>query len=112
MKIAMIFDRFLYGGMERVGINHIKLMKELGHEVDAYVLTKRNEEMIEELKAECPVKIVPFLSKYCPDTFWNISRRFRTIGKYAFPPLYFLLSLSVWFRKIYKTQRKKKYDLQ
>lgn len=110
MKIAVVFDQFLYGGIERVGINHIKLLKELGHSVDAYVLNPRTEKMIEELKQECPVKIVPFARKLAPQAWWTITRRYK-LGKYVFPFIYILLSFVVVIKKLIHKQYFKKYDL-
>ena len=38
MKIAMIFDGLGWGGTERVGIDYVRIMKELGCDVDVYNL--------------------------------------------------------------------------
>ena len=71
MKIAMVFDRFLYGGIERVGISYINLLIESGHEVDVYVLRDGYEDIIKELDGLCSVKIKPFNVKLCPEASWG-----------------------------------------
>lgn len=109
MKIAVVFDQFLFGGIERVGINHIKLLKELGHEVDAYVLNPETEEMIEELKAQCSVKVLSFSKKLCPNRYWAITRRSK-IGKYVFPLVFIFFSLAERICRLFLKQ-KPKYDL-
>lgn len=109
MKIAFVFDQFLFGGIERVGINHIKLLKELGHSVDAYILDPRTEGLLDELKKECNVKIVPFSRSSCPENYWAITRRFK-IGKFTFPLVYLAVDLGKNLQKLLKKQRTK-YDL-
>lgn len=109
MKIAFVFDKFMYGGIERVGINHIKILREMGHEVDAYVLSRKNEDMINELKTLCSVKIVPFSDRFCPDIYWKITRRFK-IGKYIFSSVYLFFKIILFLIKPFKKQ-KKKYDV-
>ena len=41
MKIAFLFDAMLYGGIERVGINYLKILKEEGHDVEVFILNTR-----------------------------------------------------------------------
>ena len=38
MKIAMVFDGLGVGGIERVGIDYMKLLSEDGHDVTVYNL--------------------------------------------------------------------------
>ncbi|MDL2292012.1 glycosyltransferase [Acholeplasma sp. OttesenSCG-928-E16] len=109
MKIAVVFDQMIFGGIERVGISHIKLLKDLGHEVDAYVLSKYTEPIIDELKELCSVKIVPFSRMSCSGTYWNATRRFKG-GVFMLPILLIIVGIYRNFQKIWKKQIKK-YDV-
>lgn len=109
MKIAVVFDNMIYGGIERVGINHIKLLKELGHEVETYILDPKTEEIVEELKKISKVNFISLSKYYCPESYWVLTRRFKW-GKYIFPFTYLLISLVHYVLKIFKYQSKQ-YDI-
>ena len=80
MKIAMVFDQFLYGGIERVGISYCRLLVESGHEVDAYILHDGCEDIIHELEAICRVTVIPFTPKLCPEGSWGYAMESGTNG--------------------------------
>lgn len=109
MKIAVVFDNMIYGGIERVGISHIKLLKELGHEVTSYILTPKTESIVEELRELCDVKIMNLPRKYCPEAYWVLTRRYRG-GKYLFPVVYIILSVFIGIHKLF-FRDKRKYDV-
>jgi len=109
MKIAFVFDNMIYGGIEKVGISYIKLLKKMGHEVDAYVLNCKTDNIVDNLKKICNVKLVNFSRYCCPEAYWALTRRKR-IGMYVFPFVYIVVSLLSFFSKIFKTQLKK-YDI-
>lgn len=71
MKIAMVFDQFLYGGIERVGVSYINLLVKSGHSIDVYILREEHEDIIKELDGLCNVKIIPFDVKLCPEMSWQ-----------------------------------------
>lgn len=109
MKIAFVFDNMIYGGIERVGINHIRLLKELGHEVEAYVLTPKTEPIVDELKAICPVTFINLPRKNCPEAYWIVTRRVRG-GKYLFPLAYIAVSAKYQIERLFKKSNKQ-YDI-
>lgn len=109
MKIAVVFDNMIYGGIERVGIGHIKMLKELGHEIDAYILTPKMEEIVEELKAICNVKVISLPRSHCPEAYWVMTRRIWG-GKYLFPLMYLGISVVHWTERIFK-RVKGEYDV-
>lgn len=109
MRIAVVFDNMIYGGIERVGISHIKLLKDLGHQVDAYVLTEKTEAIIDELESICEVHIIPYSRKLCPETYWPITRRMIG-GKYVFPVVYFGINILHYLIKPFKRVHNK-YDV-
>ncbi len=71
MKIAMVFDQFLYGGIERVGVSYINLLIQAGHSVDVYILRDNYEDIIKELDGVCDVTVIPFNVKLCPEVSWQ-----------------------------------------
>ena len=46
MKIAMVFDGLQIGGIERVGADYAKLLRQLGHEVTILNLMPKLCEMV------------------------------------------------------------------
>ena len=110
MKIAIVFDKMIYGGIERVGISHIQLLKELGHTVDAYVLDKHTEPIVKELQDLCDVRIIPLRLKECPETYWTITRRFK-LGVYAFPIIRATLSFWIHIKSILYRYQRPSYDV-
>ena len=56
MKIAFVFDSMFYGGIQRVGIDYIHLLKSRGYEVDVYILNpKKTDEIVNELPEDCEI---------------------------------------------------------
>ena len=74
MKIAVVLDQMLWGGIERVCVSYVKLMVEAGHDVDAYILRENPESIVEELKALCnQVEIKDFSWRMCPESTWDMA---------------------------------------
>lgn len=85
MRIAIVFDNMIYGGIERVGITYVKLIQELGHEVDAYVLNPHTEDILKELEKECNiVTVLNYKRCYAPDYWKRLDTKFKW-GKYVSP---------------------------
>lgn len=85
MKIAFLFDAMLYGGIERVGINYLKILKEEGHDVEVFILnTRRLSGIVDEIPSDLKVYKV-LVNKYmCPNRYWYLAKRWWW-GKFAFP---------------------------
>lgn len=109
MKIGFVFDNMIFGGIERVGIDYIKILLKLGHEVDVYILTQNIETIINEIPKECKVKIIPFSQLLCPEKYWYVAKRWWW-GKFAFPIVHIGLSLLMPFIRFFKGSQKK-YDV-
>lgn len=74
MKIAVVLDQMLWGGIERVCVSYVKLMVKAGHEVDAYILRENPESIVEELKALCnKVSVKEFSWRMCPESVWHVA---------------------------------------
>lgn len=109
MKIAMVFNNMIFGGIERVGISYVKLFKEMGYEVDVYVLNPDTEDIIKELSDLCSVEIINFSKKKCPEAYWGAAKKFSW-GPYAFSFIYAGLKLvQPILKRVYG--RNKEYDI-
>lgn len=109
MKIAIVFDNMIYGGIERVGITYVKLIKELGHDVEAYVLNPHTEDILKELQNECNVYVLDYKRKYSPYYWKALDRKFKW-GKVISPVAFALMKLAMpLFKK--KFGRNASYDI-
>lgn len=109
MNIAIVFDRISYGGITRVGIDYIKILKDLGYCVDVFVLNKNIEEIVEEIPKDCVINVVEFPHWICPDYYWRLQNR-KTYGKYIVSTVYIFLKIIFIFLKLFKKKRKQ-YDI-
>ena len=113
MKIAIVLDQMLWGGIERVCVSYVKLMVEAGHEVDAYILREHTESIVDELKALCNnVEIKEFGWRMCPESVLNLAvdPKTRILDTFRFAVYYTAYSIiSAVHRKFSKP--KEHYDL-
>ena len=112
MKIAIIFDRMVWGGIERVGINYIKLFLRSGHQVDAYILDPETESIKEELEQLVPVRVIRFSKRRCPESKWPVllDHKVGIYHRFKFGVLYGGLTvLNRVTKPVYRV--KKKYNL-
>ena len=70
MRVALVFDRLIWGGIERVGITYANMLIANGFDVDVVVLEKNPEDIINELDPKCNIIVKPFNVKYCYENFW------------------------------------------
>ena len=113
MKIAVVLDQMLWGGIERVCVSYVKLMVEAGHKVDAYILRENPESIVEELKTLCDkVEVQKFGWKMCPDSIWDIATKpeAKTLSIWRFAAYYSIYSLISALRKPF-VRKKEHYDL-
>lgn len=110
MRIAFIYDALLYGGIERVGINYLKILKEEKHDVDVFILnTRRISGIISEIPEGIQIHKI-WVDKYmCPNKYWYIAKRWWW-GKFLFPIAH---SIAYVFLRLYGLRFLKygKYDL-
>lgn len=109
-KLAFVFDSMFYGGIQRVGIDYIRLLKSRGYEVDVYVLNpKKTDGIVNELSDDCRVKNIPLPLVLCPEAYWRAAKQYWW-GKYAFPIVFLLLRIFLFGYKWIVSPRKK-YDV-
>lgn len=112
MKIAMVFDRLLWGGIERVGVIYANSMVKNGFDVDIIILEDNPESIIEELDPKCNIIIKPFSAKCNYENFWPwlIEHDFFGLESLAFFVKYFLLKIATPLMKIRYKIWDKEYD--
>jgi glycosyltransferase involved in cell wall biosynthesis len=109
MKIAFVIDTMKYGGIERISINYLKLLIEMNHTIDVYILNKKVDPIIEEIPSTCKIKTIKFSKYLCPETYWVIAKRYK-LGKLIFPFIYLLLRFLTPLFRLFKGSYRK-YDL-
>ena len=56
MKIAMVFDGLQVGGIERVGVDYVSLLENIGHDVEVVNLNPKHREFETEFRNKINVK--------------------------------------------------------
>lgn len=107
-KIAFVFDGIGLGGIERVGIDYMKICKTLGYEVDVYNLVPKQNKMIEMIPEGIKVfnKFLP--RKLCPELYSYAVQKVWW-GKYAYCAVSPFISLIELFLNLFT--KKRKYDV-
>ena len=72
MKIAFVFDKFLYGGIERLGIIYSSFLCDAGHTVHVYILDSEYEDIIKEFDSRCKIIIQSINPKFCCENHWGL----------------------------------------
>lgn len=109
VKIAVVFDGLGVGGIERVGIDYIRLLSDLGHEIVVYNLNPSANEMESEINENIKIRRIRFPRKMCPEMYVVLIKRFWW-GKYIYLPIHIGLNFLLFFHKVIKKIRKDKYD--
>ena len=107
MKIAFVFDGLGFGGIERVGIDYIKLCLQMGHEVDVYNLSPQYNALVEQLPSEVKYFKKKLSKKLCPELYsYGVQKAWW--GKYAYAMLSPFISFAQVIKKLFS--KKCKYD--
>ena len=70
MKIAIVFDKMSWGGIERVGLSYIDMFIENGDSVDVYVLSKKNDTIIKRLNPKSNLRVININRRLLPENMW------------------------------------------
>ncbi len=108
MKIAFVFDGLGFGGIERVGIDYIKLCLQMGHEVDVYNLSPKYNALVEQLPPEVKYFKKKLSRKLCPE-FYSYGVQKAWWGKFAYAVLSPFVTLLQGVKKLFS--KKRKYDV-
>lgn len=108
MKIAFVFDGLGFGGIERVGIDYIRLCVQLGHEVDVYNLAPKESELSGQLPVGVRYFKRNFSTKICAERYsYGVQKWWW--GKYAYAMLSPFITLAQGFKKLFSKRRR--YDV-
>lgn len=99
MKIAFVFDGLGFGGIERVGIDYIHLLKEKGYLIDVYNLNPKAYEMEKELADKIRVIHFKMSRKVCP-YIYTVAKRKWWWGKFIYPFAFIILSCYQKLKKL------------
>ena len=105
-KIALVFDGLEQGGIERIGVDYVRMCRELGYEVDVYNLAPKHYVTAQFLPKDIKVYNKTFLKYFCPELYSYGAQKWWW-GKYAYAIVSPLLTLAQGIRKI--VTRKRKY---
>lgn len=75
MKIAIVFDGLQTGGIERVGIDYVKLMLQMGYEVTIFNLVPSLTEMEREIPSNCKIVNLNFPRKISPELYSKLVKK-------------------------------------
>lgn len=110
MKIAFIFDGIGFGGIERVGIDYIKMLQNQGNEITVYNLIPAHNEMETELGEDTKIIHQKMSRKACPYAYSVLQRKLPA-GKIFFYPAFLIFSIYQKIRAFMKQNRTDAYDV-
>lgn len=109
-KLCFSFDVFLFGGIEKVAINYLKLIDYTKYEVDVFILA-RYEDMVKQIPQECNVYYLDLPYYAMPESRASTMVK-RDGGAFLYYPIFMLKKGKELFYKIKFNQfRKKQYDV-
>lgn len=103
-KITFVFDGLQFGGIERVGVEYIKLLKERGYDIGVINLKPRLVEMEKELPCGVPVTHINYPRWITPQKYSKFKRKLGAPGRFVFALFFLFFSLfdnmySIFYRK-------------
>ncbi len=105
MKIAMVFDGFRVGGIERVGLDYAKILISQGHQVTIINLVPEWDEFTKEIPKECRYFAYRYRKNEAPENYTKIG--FKGFNKQIQSIAYsYLLEMMGEFRKHTNTYNK------
>ena len=93
MKIAMIFDGLGWGGTERVGIDYVRIMKELGCDVDVYNLIPSLNAMESNIPTDVNIIHYHFSRFLSPQAYSRILYKASFCGIFLYIAMYIACSI-------------------
>lgn len=108
MKIAFVFDSLNIGGIETVGLNYIRLLRQRGEDITVYNLHPAQREMVDSLPEGVKYAARRFDRKLCPELYSYGVKKWWW-GKFAYPILHIGLSAFLTLAKLFRP--KEEYDV-
>lgn len=108
-KVAMVFDGLGFGGIERVGIDYVKIFQNLGYEVDIYNLQPKLKDMYKEYPQDCVIREYNMPLYLLPSLYMLMVKRWSW-GKYLYPFICIFCNICLFICRLF-TKKHKKYDI-
>ena len=107
-KIAFVFDGLGEGGIERIGVDYIRMCKDLGYDVEVYNLNPKCNVTANFLSEDVKVFNRKYSRLNCPELYsYGVQKWWW--GKYAYAIISPVLTLVQQIRKLFTVKRK--YDV-
>jgi Glycosyltransferase len=110
MNIAMIFDGLGIGGIERVGVDYIRMLHENGHEITVYNLHPAANEMEKEIQKFAKIRHKKFPRAICPDKYSRLEKKW-VWGKFLYYPAFATFSLVQGLLRLFLRDTTKQFDV-
>lgn len=105
MKIALVFDDLIVGGVERVGVNYAKMLVSLGHDVTVINTQSKLNDLEAEFPIECTIVHDKMPIAAVPDFYLPIIRKWWW-GKYLYSGVYLVSKLCLLALRSLRFQRR------
>ncbi|MFV0979105.1 glycosyltransferase [Latilactobacillus sakei] len=100
MKVAMVFDGLITGGIERVGADYAKIFENLGYDITVINLNPKLTEMESEFPESSHIKYVKFSKRVAPERYAQIVKM-AWYGRFLYPIIFMCLTLFNVFYKLF-----------
>lgn len=110
MNIAMIFDGLGIGGIERVGVDYIRMLHEDGHKITVYNLNPSENAMEEEIRDFVDIRHKRFPRAICPDKYSRIEKKWPW-GKCLYYPAFAFFSVVQFLLHPFLRDTTKRFDV-
>lgn len=110
MRIAMVFDGLGFGGIERVGVDYVNILRKDGYEIAVYNLNPSENAFEEQIDSSVSVYHYFFPRKICPSFYEAMVRKWEW-GKYLYPFAYVFFSFFQMIRRKLKHMSQDDYDI-
>lgn len=113
MNVAMVFDGLQIGGIERVGSDYVKLLRQLGHDVTIINLVPELDEMVKEFPQDCANTVVKYPRWLAPERYAKLVK-VNAVGRFLYPMAFVVCCLmNLLYRCVcrFRPQFRKQYDL-
>ena len=109
----MVFDKMLWGGIERVGVTYANILNKNGWEVDIYILDPETESIEDEITSNLKIIKINYKLSWCAENAWSLILSHDCYGLeiVAFCIKYFVCKLMKPILYIRYGIHNKKYDV-
>lgn len=105
MKLTLVFDGLQFGGIERVGVEYIKLLRERGYDIEVINLNPSLRDLEKEIPKDVNCVHINYPRWISPQKYSKIKRKLPFIGTIVFYPfLWFFSLIDLVYKIFYKNK--------